>query len=60
MKRNKQEILKARKETLSTFKRVDENIIISELSKYDKEIFIEKMKKIISKKKNTKYSNYVL
>lgn len=40
-------------------KRVDENIIISELSKYDKKIFIEKMKKIISKKKNTKYSNYV-
>lgn len=40
-------------------KSVDESIIISELNKYDKEIFIEKIKKLISKKKNTKYSNYV-
>ncbi len=40
-------------------KKVDESIIESELEKYDKEIFIEKIKKLISKKKNTKYSNYV-
>lgn len=40
-------------------KKVDEFIITSELEKYDKDIFIEKIKKLISKKKNTKYSNYV-
>ena len=39
-------------------KRVDENIIEETLKNYDKEIFIEKLKKLISKKKNTKYSNY--
>ena len=40
-------------------KQVDESIIDEELSKYDLDIFEEKIKKIISKKKNNKYSNYV-
>ena len=49
--------LKIKKDLLN--KQVDESIIDEELSKYDLDIFEEKIKKIISKRKNNKYSNYV-
>lgn len=40
-------------------KKIDDNIIDNALSEYDNSIFDEKLTKLISKKKNTKYSNYV-
>lgn len=40
-------------------KKIDENIIEEYISKYEDFIFVEKIKKIISKKKNSKYSNYI-
>ena len=48
---------KIKRELLS--KRIAEDIIDLEFQKYDDTIFEDKIKKIISKKKNTKYSNYV-
>ena len=49
--------LKIKKELLG--KKISEEIIDEELNNYDNSIFEEKVKKIITKKKNSKYSNYI-
>lgn len=40
-------------------KRIAEEVIDKYLSDYDNDIFIEKINKLLSKKKNNKYSNYI-
>ena len=40
-------------------KKIDDDIIEDILNKYDEDIFTEKVNKLLSKKKNTKYSNYI-
>lgn len=48
--------LKIRKELKD--KKINDDIIDKYLSDYDNDIFIEKINKLLSKKKNNKYSNY--